>query len=133
MSICSKPAAESLLRYSSSPSAPATHPTHRSTLWRISGAIVPRVTTSETAKRPPGFSTRNASRNTLSLSAERLITQFEIITSTELSGRGICSISPQELDILRARFALVLVGKRQHLVRHIEAVGFAGGADPLGG
>src|ERR1022692_1051999 len=94
MSICSKPAAESLLRYSSSPSAPATHPTHSSTLLRISGEMSPRVTTSETAKRPPGFSTRKASRSTRSLSAERLITQFDIITSTELSGRGICSISP---------------------------------------
>ena len=49
---------------------------------------------SETAKRPPGFSTRNASRNTRSLSAERLITQLEMITSTELSGSGMFSISP---------------------------------------
>src|SRR4029077_601483 len=54
----------------------------------------PRVTTSETASRPPGFNTRNASRSTRSLSAERLITQFEIITSTVLSGSGIFSISP---------------------------------------
>ena len=116
----------------SSSSAPATQPTHSSTLWRISGAISPRVTTSETAKRPPGFSTRKASRRTRSLSAERLITQFEMITSTELSGRGICSISPlQELDILRARFALVLIGQRQHLVGHIETVSLAGGPDPL--
>ncbi len=46
------------------------------------------------AKRPPGFKTRKASRNTLSLSAERLITQLEMITSTELSGSGMCSISP---------------------------------------
>jgi len=44
-----------------------------------------RVTTSQTASRPPGCSTRKASRNTRSLSAERLITQFEMITSTELS------------------------------------------------
>src|SRR5690242_16075795 len=37
---------------------------------------------------------RNASRNTLSLSADRLMTQFEMITSTELSGSGTRSISP---------------------------------------
>src|SRR5215831_18263322 len=49
---------------------------------------------SDTARRPPGFSTRNASRKTLSLSADRLITQFEMMTSTELSGSGMLSISP---------------------------------------
>ena len=56
--------------------------------------MAPRVTTSDTANRPPGFRTRNASRNTRSLSADKLITQFEMITSTALSGRGMCSISP---------------------------------------
>ena len=48
-------------RYSPSSSAPATQPTHSSTLRRISAGTSPRTTTSETAKRPPGFSTRNAS------------------------------------------------------------------------
>ena len=69
-------------------------PTHSSMLLRIAGGTSPRTTTSETAKRPPGFSTRNASRSTRSLSPDRLITQFEMITSTELSGSGMCSISP---------------------------------------
>src|SRR5580700_2541722 len=94
--MASNPAAPSFARYSSSSSAPATQPTHKSMLCRISAAISPRVTTSDTANRPPGFKTRNASRNTLSLSAERLITQFEMITSTELSGKGMCSISPRK-------------------------------------
>ena len=53
-----------------------------------------RTTMSEIARRPPGLSTRNASARTRSLSADRLTTQFEMITSTELSGRGIFSISP---------------------------------------
>jgi hypothetical protein len=35
-----------------------------------------RLPTSETTNWPPGFSTRNASRNTASLSTDRLITQF---------------------------------------------------------
>ena len=52
------------------------------------------MTTSETAKRPPGLSTRKASRSTRSLSAERLITQFEMMTSTDASGSGISSIVP---------------------------------------
>src|SRR6266852_8039627 len=94
ISTCSNPADTSLSRYSFSSSAPATQPTQSRMFCRICGSTSPRVTTSETASRPPGLSTRNASRNTASLSAERLITQFEIITSTELSGNGICSISP---------------------------------------
>ena len=49
---------------------------------------------SVTAKRPPGRSTRAASRKTAGLSAERLITQLEITTSTESSGSGTSSIVP---------------------------------------
>src|SRR5436305_5494993 len=49
---------------------------------------------SETANRPPGESTRYASRNTCPLSADKLITQFEMTTSTALSGNGIFSITP---------------------------------------
>src|SRR5229473_385023 len=98
----SNPADTSLSRYSLSSSAPATQPTQRSMFWRICASTSPRVTTSETASRPPGFSTRKASRNTRSFSAERLITQFEIMTSTELSGSGICSISPFKNSTLSA-------------------------------
>src|SRR5438876_820386 len=96
ISTCSNPADVSLSRYSLSSSAPATHPSHSNTFCRICASTSPRVTTSETASRPPGLSTRKASRNTASLSAERLTTQFEMITSTELSGSGICSISPRK-------------------------------------
>ena len=45
--------------------------------------------------------------------------------------RNMLDLAPQELDVLRARFALVLIGQRQHLVRHIETIGLAGGPDPL--
>src|SRR5437762_1337330 len=96
ISTCSKPADVSLSRYSFSSSAPATHPTHSNTFCQICASTSPRVTTSETASRPLGLSTRRASRNTASLSAERLTTQFEMITSTELSGSGICSISTRK-------------------------------------
>ena len=99
-------------------------------LWR---AISPRVTTSDTANRPPGFKTRKASRSTWSLSAERLMTQFEMITSTELSGSGMCSISPFRNSTFSAPdFALVLVREREHFVRHVEAIGFACGTNALG-
>ena len=58
------------------------------------GMPMPRMTTSDTAKRPLGLSTRNASAIARSLSAERLITQLEMMTSTEASGSGMFSISP---------------------------------------
>jgi hypothetical protein len=48
--------------------------------------------TSETAKRPPGRSTRAASASTLSLSPARLMTQLEMTTSTEARGSGISSM-----------------------------------------
>src|ERR1017187_6388597 len=87
MEIPANPAAASLSLYSCSSSAPATQPTQSSMLSSTSRGTSPRTTTSETANRPPGLSTRNASCNTRSLSAERLITQLEIITSTEQSGK----------------------------------------------
>ena len=66
-----------------------------------------------------------------SLSAERLMTQLEMITSTELSGSGICSISPFRNSTLDAP-ALRLFSSRQgeHFVGHVQAVRFARGADP---
>ena len=115
----------------SSSSAPATQPIHSSMLRRISAGTSPRTTTSDTAKRPPGLSTRNASASTRSLSAERLITQLEMITSTESSGSGIAlDLALEELDVVDAGLALVLARQRQHLVGHVEPVGLAGGADP---
>ena len=108
-------------------------PTQSSMLRRMSAGTSPRTTTSETANRPPGFSTRNASRSTASLSLDRLMTQFEMMTSTELSGSGMASmVALQELDVRRARLALILACERQHLVGHVEAVGFAGRSDALG-
>jgi hypothetical protein len=82
-------------------------PTHSSMLRRTSAGTSPRTTTSETAKRPPGFSTRNASRSTCRLSAERLITQFEMITSTRRPAAGCLDLALQELHVLRARLARV--------------------------
>src|SRR6266545_4376333 len=94
MPISSNPCSASRALNSSSSRAPATHPTHASMLRRTADRSRPRTTTSDTAKRPPGFSTRYASWSTRRLSAERFITQFEMITSTDASGSGICSMSP---------------------------------------
>jgi hypothetical protein len=49
---------------------------------------------SETPTRPPGFNTRAISVSTAALSVERLITQFEITTSTDSAGSGTFSMIP---------------------------------------
>ena len=54
------------------------------------------ATTSLIPIRPPGLSTRAISVSTAALSTERLITQFEMTTSTESAGSGISSITPFE-------------------------------------
>ena len=59
---------------------------------RVASSMPGSAITSETAKRPPGRSTRAASARTLRLSPARLITQLEITTSTEASGSGISSM-----------------------------------------
>ena len=69
-------------------------PVHRATTPRSPAGISRVRTMSETAKRPPGRSTRKASRRTASLSALRLMTQLEMTTSTEASGIGTSSIVP---------------------------------------
>jgi hypothetical protein len=58
-------------------SAPATQPVYCSMSVRVASSMSESAITSETAKRPPGRSTRAASASTLDFSAERLITQFE--------------------------------------------------------
>jgi transposase len=54
-----------------------------------------------------------------------------MITSMELSDKGMCSISPlQKFEISNCGPPLVFACQREHLIRHIEAVCFAGWADP---
>ena len=56
------------------------------------------------------------------------------MTSTVLSGRGMCfDLAFEEFDVFDAGLALVFAGEGEHLVGHVEAVGFAGGADAAGG
>src|SRR5208337_3465392 len=89
-------------------SAPETQPMYAATdFWIASGRG--RVTTvSDTMNLPPGFRTRRASANTRPLFGARLITQFEMMTSMELSSTGKASISPRRNSTLAypPRFAL---------------------------
>src|SRR5439155_803918 len=82
------PESISLARYSSIGIVPDRQPAHASRFFLMTGSRVSSSTMSATANRPPGRSTRNASLITAPLSSARLMTQFEITTSTEASGSG---------------------------------------------
>src|SRR6185312_16497523 len=47
--------------------------------------------------------------------------------------RDVLYLSFEKLDILHARFALVLACQGEHVIRHIETVSFAGRPDPTSG
>ena len=85
---------------------------------------------SDTAKRPPGFSTRNASLQHPVLVAGQV---DDAVRDDDIDGvvgqRDGLDLALQELDILDARLLLVFAGERQHFVGHVEAVGLARGAD----
>ena len=92
--------------YSARVSAPAMQPTSGGHVCRVASSMSWSATTSETAKRPPGLSTRAVSRSTCGLSPERLITQLEMTTSTVSAGSGIASMWPlSQLDVLDAGLA----------------------------
>ena len=68
------------------------------------------------------------------MSTERLITQFEIATSTDSAGSGIDLDHALEEDrVPDPRLGGVPLRQREHLVGHIEPVGASGRADALGG
>src|SRR6266851_219401 len=89
-----KPASSSTARYWSMGIGPEMQPAHESSCFLVVGSSGSSSTMSATAKRPPGRKTRNASLMTAPLSSARLMTQFEITTSTDASGRGTFSMVP---------------------------------------
>ena len=101
---------------------------------RSSGVSRSSATTSLIPILPPGLSTRAISVSTAALSVERLMTQFEITTSTESAGNGICSIIPlRKCTLVDAGVARVALREGEHLVGHVDAVRDAGRADALCG
>ena len=84
-------------------------------------------------RRPPGRRTRKHSANTAGRSVDKLITQLEMITSTEPSGqRDRLDLAAEEHRVLRAGLARVGAGQVQHLLGHVQAVRLPGRADPAG-
>ena len=92
ISTSSNPAPSIPERYSANESAPAMHPTRLPRSARSAGERSSDATTSLIPTRPPGRSTRRISSNTFVLSADRLITQLEMITSTLPLGSGTSSM-----------------------------------------
>ena len=70
------------------------HPTYDPRSALAAAGTSSWATTSDTPTRPPGASTRNISAKTADLSTARLITQFEITTSTDPSDSGKSSMVP---------------------------------------
>ena len=108
-------------------------PVHWAMSRRVSSSMPASATMSVTAKRPPGRSTRAASRKTAGLSPERLITQLEIIDVDGIvRERDILDRSLQELDVLHPGLALIAPRQLEHLVGHVDAVGLPHGPDATG-
>ena len=120
--------AERVARTRLAVSAPAMQPVHCSMSARVAASMSGSAITSETAKRPPGRSTRAASARTFALVAPtRLITQFEITTSTDVVGeRDLLDVALEELDVRHAGLGALRAGELEHLVGHVEADRLAG-------
>ena len=129
----SKPAASRPASYSPMESAPAMQPAKSPRSRRSSGLRRSSATTSVIPIRPPGRRTRAISVRTAGLSAERLMTQLEMTTSTESAGRDRLDQTLEEVDVGDPRLSRVLLREREHLVGHVEAVGGSGRADTLRG
>ena len=104
-------------------------PVHCAMSARVASSISGSAMTSETAKRPPGRSTRATSRSTAALSPERLMTQLEMTTSTDASASGMSSMWPLTNSAFVTPAARG-VGAREleHLVGHVQADDAAGRA-----
>src|SRR5260370_19993605 len=89
-----KPAPTRASRYRPNGIVPEIQTAHESSRFLSASGSVSISTMSATAKRPPGRSTRNASMMTAPLSSARLMTQFEITTSTDSFGSGTLSMVP---------------------------------------
>ena len=107
-------------------------PTQSNMLLRTASGTLPRTTTSETAKRPPGFNTRKASReNTIFVGGEIDDAVRDDDIDRVVRQRNVLDFALEELDIGDAGLPLVFTRQRQHVVRHVQTVGFAGWANAL--
>ena len=107
-------------------------PVHCRMSRRVASSISGSATMSVTANRPPGAQHPSRLAEHRGLSAERLITQLEMITSPDASRqRDLLDLPVQELDVLDAGLTLVRSRELEHLVGHVESVRFAALADAL--
>ena len=128
------PLASSRVRYSAAVRVPVVQPVCRSASARCAGSRPSSAMTSLIPSRPPGRSTRNASASTRGLSADRLITQLEMTTSTCAVGqRDVLDVAVQELRVGHPGLGGVLAGQGDHVRGAVQAVGLSAGGDAAGG
>ena len=108
-------------------------PTQSNMLRRTASGTSPRTITSETAKRPPGRSTRNASRNDAVFVRRKV---DNAVGNDNVDGvigqRDVLNFAFEEFDVFNAGLELVGAGEGEHLVGHVEAIGFSSRADATG-
>src|SRR6185295_12522320 len=109
------PARASPPRYSAKEGAPAMQPARAPRSSRSAGVRRSSARMSEMPRRPPGRSTRKLSAKTAGRSVDRLITQLEMITSTEPSGSGIASICPRRNSTFSAPAAWAFARARSSI------------------
>ena len=80
--------------------APDTQPAYISAASLSLSGNSPLITTSETQRCPPGFSTLTISEKAFTLSGTRFSTQLLMTTSTESASTGIFSMSPRRNSTL---------------------------------
>ena len=116
-----KPAARIMPVYASTSIAPVTQSAHLSACARNAGLNSPSVTMSLMATRPPGLSTRNASRKTDGLVGRQVddAVRHNDVHRVVRYGQRL-DLALAKLDILDAHLALAGVGLGEHVVGHVH-------------
>ena len=109
-------------------------PTQAPRSARSSGESRSSATTSLTPTRPPGLSTRAISRSTCALVGREV---DDAVRDHDVDALGrqrhVLDLAAQEVDVGGSRLGLVALGEREHLLRHVEPVDDARGADAARG
>src|SRR5262245_11651806 len=103
--------------YSPSRRAPPIQAVQTAMSSRASGGMSLWTTMSAIWSRPPGFRARNASRNTATLSGDRLMTPLEMTRSASASSRGSASAYPSWYSTCREPVSATFSRPRSSIAR----------------
>jgi hypothetical protein len=99
-------------------------------LWRTRAGTSPRITTSDTASRPPGLAPGTLGED-LALVDRQVDDAVRDDHIHRVPGSGISSMVPLRNSTLVAPPSPCSTRPGQHLISHVEAIGAAGGPDTL--